>query len=212
MRSEDNLTSPLPEDSRQDVRGGESPFREGSRQDVRNGDRPDIVRAPEPLGGKDVAVCLGTVSIDGTGRCAPRQDVHDSFGHRSSHHSDIPQHVDGSVTVQRENSCLSTVCSSTGKGSLAPTLPSRRVHGTTCAKVWNAVRREKRDCIFLKGKEPKSLRAKSSTGTLLPILGAPVRHRNRNYRFEFGVELGERYQANLFKTFRQYFANSPTGG
>ena len=60
-------------------------------------------------------------TIDTTARCVALQDVHDSSGHRLSRHWDILGHVDGSVTVKRENGCLSTACSSTGKGSLAPT-------------------------------------------------------------------------------------------
>ena len=81
--------------------------------DVRDGDRPDTVRAPEPQGGKDVSVCYVTWTIDSTKECAALYDVHDSFGHRLSHHWDILRHVDGSVTVKRDNGCLSTASSST---------------------------------------------------------------------------------------------------
>ena len=137
MRSEEYLTSP-PVDSLQRVRGGESPFRV-EPQDVRNGDRLDTdERGSEPPGGKDVVVCYGTVTIDSTMECAALQRVHDSFGHRLSHHWDVLQHVDGSATV-RENGCLSTATPSTGNGSLATTLPSGRGRGATCAKVWNVV-------------------------------------------------------------------------
>ncbi len=139
MRSEDNLASPLI-DSLKSVSSGESPFRV-EPHDARAGDQSCTEqRDPDPPGGKDVPVYHEGGVIDSTARCAALQDVYDSSGYRLSHHWDILGHVDGSVTVQRENSCLSTACTSTGKGSLAPTLPSRRVHGTTCAKVWNAVR------------------------------------------------------------------------
>ena len=130
------------------MRSGESPFRVDP-QDARNGDRPDTARGSEPPGGKDVAVDYVRRTIDGTTRCAALYDVHGSFGHRLNHHWDLLEHVDGSVTVKRENGCLSTATSSIGKGRLAPTLPSRRAYGATCAKIWNVVR-DRKDCIFLK--------------------------------------------------------------
>ena len=148
MRSEDNLAPPLREESLHDVSCGASPFQ--NLHDVRDGDRPDTLRAPEPQGGKDVSVCLVTGTIDNTKECAALDDVHDSFEHRLNHHWDILGHVDGSATV-RENGCLSTATSSTENGSLATTIPSVRGRGATCAKVWNAIRRDRSDCIFLKG-------------------------------------------------------------
>ena len=108
-------------------------------------------------------------TIDSTKGCAALKE-HYSFGHRLSHHSDLLQHVDGSATV-RENGCLSTTTSSTGNGSLATTIPSVRGRGATCAKVWNAVRREKRDCIFyLRGEEcPKGSSCKFQHMDSFPI-------------------------------------------
>ena len=32
-------------------------------------------------------------------------------------------------------------------------LPIRRDYGATCAKVWNAVRRDRKDCIFVEKKK-----------------------------------------------------------
>ena len=114
MRSEDNLTSPLHIDSPQCVRGGESPFSIDSPECAKNGDQSCTdERGSEPPGGKDVAVCYGTVTTDST-RGAALQSMYGSFVHRLSHHWDVLQHVDGSVTVKRENGCLSTASSSDG--------------------------------------------------------------------------------------------------
>jgi hypothetical protein len=132
--------SPL--QAQQDVRGGESPSLK-LQQDVTDGDRPDTVRAPRTYGGKGVAEYCVRGTIDNTARCVAQQDVHVLSGSRLSLNQDeyhILQHVDGSVTVRRENGCLSTATSSIRKGRLAPTLPSRRAYGATCAKVWNVVR------------------------------------------------------------------------
>ena len=134
MRSEDNLTSP-PIESLQDVSGGESP--NPRRVTARCDGWGSILQreagsGPARWEGRCSMLCERT--IDSTARCAALQDVHDSSGHRLSRHWDILGHVDGSVTVKRENGCLSTACSSSGKGSLAPTLPIRRVYGTTRCK------------------------------------------------------------------------------
>ena len=152
MRSEDNLTSPSPEGSRQDVRGGASPFQqlpEGSRQDVRSEEWGSAGHRAGP----GAARWEGRCSMLSERTIVAQQDVQHNkmcmtlFGHRLSHHWDILRHVDGSATV-RENGCLSTATPSTGNGSLAATLPSRRGRGATCAKVWNAIRRDRSDCIL----------------------------------------------------------------
>ena len=86
MRSEDTLASPLV-DSPKAVSSGESPFK--SPQAVKSGDRSYTERASRTPGGKDVAVCYVTGAIEGTKECAALKVVHDSFGHRLSHHWDI---------------------------------------------------------------------------------------------------------------------------
>ena len=55
------------------------------------------------------------------------------------HIARILQQVDGSITVKRENGCLSTATSFTWVSMWAEpaALPSGRGYGTTCAKVWN---------------------------------------------------------------------------
>ena len=102
-------TSPPQLTTLEDVRRGESPFQQ--LEDVRNGDRPDTVRASRTRGGKDVAVArvkwqstaledvqhwmmcmdlvnIGCGSIEGTRECAALE-VHESFGHRLSHHCNL---------------------------------------------------------------------------------------------------------------------------
>ena len=78
-------------------------------------------------------------TLDSTKGCAALKDVHDSFGYRLSHRWDILGQVDGSITVKRENGCLSTATSFTWVSMWAEpaALPSGRGYGTTCAKVWN---------------------------------------------------------------------------
>ena len=147
-KSEDNLTSPTQLTTEGDLRSGESPFRAGGCEEWGSA----LHRAgPEDARWEGRCSSPGEMTIDGTRGCAVHGDVHDSLGHRLSHHSHILlQQVDGSATV-RENGCLSTTTSSTGNGSLATTIPSVRGRGATCAKVWNAIRRGRSDCIFLKG-------------------------------------------------------------